>query len=493
MMLESLLKNINQIIKRNSKFFEDNPELYKAVEERFSKAAYDDDEEDYGGYGTEFEDPNYDQQDEEDYGADYDLFDQGTDESEAQDEDPDAGYARETSGEDESQPVDLMEDEGDAAQNEAIKQWMAQQKAKKQQAAPQQPVADKKPSMNDVQAEIARIRSQKQAEPQKEPAQTIAEEEENRYKDQEPGLGDKSDKVIKKPEWAMDPNKYSPQHLKDMMSFMHQGFSGREAEALAGAHEQLPSVDHILRRNMKPNDPSPQMINMLRQHLQSHHGRLTHERNLKLDPAENPDLHFNANKTHMVNNAMGSKLQAMATEHKRLLDQGLSEDDIADMMPAFEHKWEQENPHHAQGMSQAIQNASNLHTTSKEARSQRREEVKNALVIAGKGISGGEDATSSIVGDTSQIQAGKGMAEAIRQGAGGVKGEGDEASTQMGMAVDPHSVMATAPKNKAFMQKLEQEQAGKAVAKLTPEQIKTFSPEMQARLKNIDGIKKREQ
>ena len=37
-MLESLLKNISEILKRNKSFFEENPELFLAVQERFEKA-----------------------------------------------------------------------------------------------------------------------------------------------------------------------------------------------------------------------------------------------------------------------------------------------------------------------------------------------------------------------------------------------------------------------------------------------------------------------
>jgi hypothetical protein len=231
-------------------------------------------------------------------------------------------------------------------------------------------------------------------------------------------------------------------------------------------------MDQILKRGMKPSDPSPRMLEMLKPFIGEIYGEKKSQMSMNLDPSQNPDLHLNANKNAIIKQANLPYKDAALAYRKSMLDQGKSDDEIDDMMPAFKKKWHSENEQHAQGVHAAANKVSQLANQNTEARKQRVQDVKHSLILATK--DGGEQ-QSPIVGDVSNVTGGSSNKEAIRQAAGGVKGAEDE-PTQIGSSVDPTYRMAT--RNPDYVKQLEQ----KVVQKLAPEQMDRYNA--------IKGIKK---
>lgn len=443
-MLEQLLKNINEIIKKNEKILQENPELFEAIKERFYKAI--DDEEDQ--YGSSY-DPYSDLFDERDQ-EDQDQQDEQSDE-----EDPSYDY--------EQDPYSETDDEEQASSEEPS----------------YDPFSEDEDTMQErILAQLEQKRNQKQQAPQKaKPSQgdedmySGAESDiktPDQYKQQQ--QQSKEDQVKKRPTWQPK-EKYAENHSSAIKDYMGQGYSHREAEALADAHDKL-SMDQILKRGMKPSDPSPRMLEMLKPFIGEIYGEKKSQMSMNLDPSQNPDLHLNANKNAIIKQANLPYKDAALAYRKSMLDQGKTDDEIDDMMPAFKKKWHSENEQHIQGVHAAANKVSQLANQNTEARKQRVQDVKHSLILATK--DGGEQ-QSPIVGDTSNIAGGSSNKEAIRQAAGGVKGAEDE-PTQIGSSVDPTYRMAT--RNPDYVKQLEQ----KVVEKLAPDQMDRYHA--------IKGIKK---
>jgi len=442
-MLETLLKNISSLLKKNKAFFEENPEIFLAVKERFEKAIEDDDPWDYSlrddGYGDEYSD----KEDEQSY----------QDEDQAWDAESkrDPKYQNIDDDEQESGPEFLSEDyipeqsydpfsDEDTEQDRALAELEQQKAAKPKQV---QPTPDKKaPSKQD----------------------------EDLYSDEAFAAKPSETKASSRSQWKQKEN-YAPHHAKAIAEFTGQGYSPREAEALAGAHEKMTMQDTI-KRNISPSDPSPKMLQMLQRHIGDIFSSKKMAASINLNPEENPDLHLHANKNSILKQAHLPFKEAAAAYRKSLAEQGKADHEIDNMMPAFKKQWTTDNQAHIQNKHAAVDKVAGIAKDNKEARERRLMETKGAVIMSTK--QGGE--SSPIVGDVSNVAGGQSNKEAIRQAAGGIKG-GDDEPTQTATSVDPHYRMAA--RNPAFVKQLELQ----VVKKLKPDQV--------GRLQNINAIKKK--
>jgi hypothetical protein len=444
-MLEELLKNINTILKKNKDFFEQNPELFIAVKERFEKAIYDENEDEdqymrdegFGGFDDPYAKDNYS---DEDTGYDEESTRSPSYES------------IDTEGDDEPSPVkessyDPFSDDEDTQQEQYLReleQKQAKEKTDKPKPTPQ-----------------ASARSQDDEDMYEGADEDIKTAKEAR---QPTARGTKT-------EWKPK-SQYLPHHSTAIENFLKQGFSAREAENLAGAHDFL-SQDQIVSRNMQPSEPSEGMLKLLGPHAHTLFGEKAHKIGMMADPASNPNLHLNSHKNEIISQIHKPYKDAALEFRKQKMSEGKSPDEVDDMMYDFEKDWHQKNPQHAEQKHAAANKISQIANENKELSSQKLMDARAAVALAHH--KGGED-MSSITGDTSKIQAG-GTKEATRQSIGGVQEEDDQ-PTSTGTVVDPaHSI---ARSNPAFIKELQR----KIVKKLDPSQL--------GRLNAIDGTKKKD-
>jgi hypothetical protein len=449
-MLEPLLKNISAILKKNEKFFQENPEIFLAIKERFYKAIEDEDEyqSDYDPYSDLFDEKESTGQGEgdEDYGYDVESTKDPKYQS-IDDEDTPSGEQGDEDQSYEEPSYDPFAEDQDAEQERVLAEL--EQKSKQK---PAQPAKATKPSSKDEDMYSEAGSDIKTPEQYKKEAE-------------------KEKPTSKRSQWQPK-EKYAEHHQAAMKTFMDQGYSHRESEMLADAHDKL-SMDQILKRGTKPSEPSPKMLEALKAHVGEIYGENKSKMSMMLDPSQNPDLHLNAHKNAIVKQANLPYKDAALAYRKNLAEQGKSEDEIDDMIPSFKKKWHSENEQHAQGLHNAAHKVSQMANENQGARKQRVEDVKHSLILATKGA--GEEQSSPIVGDVSGMAGGASNKEAIRQAAGGFKGA-EEEPTQIGTAVDPAYRVAT--KNPQYVQHLEQ----KVVQKLAPEQMERYNA--------IKGIKK---
>ena len=227
---------------------------------------------------------------------------------------------------------------------------------------------------------------------------------------------------------------YEDKHNDAISKYMDEGYSHREAERLAGAHESPTDFYSALKHTINPSEPSPKMLEHMKELA---HGWLKHA-NRKADEAASAEL-------NPIKYATGRSIAAHEEVHgdfSEAYNNFLNSDDMKglkgkarhDAIKSFKKQWHDDNPEHrekaiaAAGAGQHFKEAS-------EARAKRREEGKAAILSAGQ-------APGEMAGGYSQEAAGIGEQmsdQAAAQAVGGVKGEH---GYQANIKKDPAAVFA---------------------------------------------------
>ena len=429
MKLESLLKSISSIIKKNEKFFIENPEIFLSVKERFEKAAYDDDEEDDNDWGTR--------------SGKGMGFDSPDDEDQSQSEDDDYGYS--SGSEDDGQDDEYSQgkdsgggDEEDAAQERLLAQLQAQ----KDKTSAAQPTADK-PATQPVAAKPS--------------AQPVAAKP--------AAAADEPAKSAKSGEWQPK-SIYAPHHDKAMKEFVQQGFSLREAERMADAHDKL-GLNEAIRSRIKPSHPSDKMLGMMKDIGSEWYANAKHKIGLGANPEENPELNFNSVKNHTVNNVFDAMHNA-TDAYKKSISHVTDSKQLTNMLTDFQHNWLQENQHFFSNLHDAAEKVGQTATSNREARQNKRKEGQMAIIGATR-VSG-EDAPAAY-GDLSNMQGGATNKEAARQSAGGFKAN-EEGPTQTSTVSDPAHTLAV--RNPEYVKQQTIKFGKEHMDKMTPDQQQRF-------------------
>jgi hypothetical protein len=422
MELEKLLKSISDILKKNNDFFVNNSELFKAVEERFYKA-FDDDEEDgqnmwdamtgEGSHGDGEED-QYDENP-------YDLWD-SADSDHSEEDQSDEDY--ETQGEKTFQDIDDYGESSDEdkAQEEALKRLQTKKETKPQ---------DVKSLKQEVKPETKTPSSRSEWKPK---------------------------------------DKYAPHHQKAMDDFMGQGYSHREAERLANAHDMLDFYS-ASRNSIKPSEPSPKFLSDMKDIASDYMRNYKQVTGINADPKHNPVLHANAvaNKQHADNyskfdkdfNSFLSDLGEVggAAKHKAIKE--------------WKKKWHEDNPEHISNIVNAANKSSSTADSNIAQRKEHLEDQAKQLTEAHMAPT----ETTGTVGQYSSMAAGvpegSMSSDMASQMAGGQRDADDESGKMSGISTRQDPSVGFAEKNKPYVDKLRQ--------KLTPEQNQ--------RLSSITGLK----
>ena len=209
---EELLKSISNLLKKHEDFLNENPEVFYAIEDRFFKAVNDEDYIDDGSPDL------YD--DEEDYGQGQGYGDEVFDRVPSED------------------PGKEQDSEQDGGELDEADQWLQEQDAEREARGETGDYSD--PS------ETGTVQQQEeiQAEPEQ-VADTATEQPQS--------------KKLSPYDWKPQAE-YHPDHTTKMKEFADQGYSERESERMAGAHDAPASFYDALNRRVNPSDPSPKML-----------------------------------------------------------------------------------------------------------------------------------------------------------------------------------------------------------------------------------------
>lgn len=413
MKTEELLKNIKNLLNKHADFLNNNPEIFFAIEDRLLKAVDPEDED---------EDYRDKRLSSDDYGADEDGdYDLGFDDPESEDysEDEDAQYV---SGD--------AEDEEDA---EAEK-WLREN----------DPNYGAEESTDEGDSWQSEDIPEEDVEPVKQPEKTPEKKSSSRMVD-----------------WKAR-DKYEPHHDVAIKDYMKQGYSHREAERLAGAHQAPTNFYDALRSSTRPSEPSAKML----EHMKSlSHGWL---RDAERKAAESAEADINPQKY-----ASGKSLAAHDAAHKdfsNAYNDFLNSDEVKGLsgrarhqaVQAWKNKWAESNPEHRDAAISAASSGKAL-AEAGEARAKRLKEGEASILTAG--FSSGED--SPMTGEFSSNIAGEQTGSAAAQSVGGEKDE--DGGYSVSIKKDPNLVFSQ--QNPEYVKQLK----SKLATKLAPEQTQRMS------------------
>lgn len=410
---EEILRGISEILKKHEDYLNDNPEVFYTIEDRLFKAI---DYEDWEGE----EDP---EEDEEGYGEGYgdDLFDRVPSEDE--------------------EGVEDIDEEDEASR------WLAEQEQQRGETGDNTDVAEDRPVQQEAEEEPKQEAPAEVSKPSKPSKRS------SRYLDWQPR------------------SEYSDEHSQAIQEYMDEGYSHREAERLAGAHEAPSDFHSALRHTVNPSEPSPKMLEQMKE--------LSYE---WLKGADRKQMETAEAGVNPIKYATGKSLSAHEEAHKDFSEaysDFISSDEVKGLKGRERHKairawkqdWRQKNPEYREKAIQAA-GAGKHFGEAGEARRQRREEGTQAILEAGK--SGGQDFGGGYSEAASGAGEGKMSDQMAAQMVGGVKGE---SGYQANIQKDPAAVFAE--RNPDYIKSLRD----KAAKKLDPEQTKRMSA--------IDSFKKK--
>ena len=428
MKAEELLKNISGLLKKHEDFFNNNPELFYAVEGRLLKALDDEDEEDsdydWANIGKD------EQQDEDEDGSGYgdDLFDRVPSEYDDEEE-------RDTDGEDDGE-YGYDDEDGD---DEASK-WLREHGGESEDDTEPKQFSDFEEESGPHADEDEAVKPAKQPEEK--------QKRSSRYVDWKPR------------------DNYEPKHADAIKKYMDQGYSHREAERFANAHKAPTDFYSALRHSVNPSEPSPKMLELMR-------GKAGEWlKNAERKHMETADASLNP-----IKHASGKAIAAHDAAHKDFnaaYNSFLGSDEVKNLKGRDRHqaiqnwkkKWNEENPEYTQAAVSAAGSGKAL-SEALEARKERREEGMKNILDAGKTFGAASTAPDSDEHESDFGHPAHMDDQVAAQSIGGEKNEGGGYSTNI--KKDPSAIFAE--KNPEYVKHLQ----GRIAQKLSPEQSKRMS------------------
>jgi hypothetical protein len=501
MKAEKLLRDIKDLLVKHESFLNQNPEMFFAIEERLMKAVDPDDEDEWQPEGDE----NYKDEDEDSDANGLGLFDdeQGSDdEEEPSYDDEDEAYVNSGKEPDEDDEAakwlkendassadeepsysddDLHEDEQpqlDLDSNDALTGGFQK---KHLDAIKDMPLDEAKKYLKEQIGKSPGIRDNNRKEllglvglaqsPESLKAMmngamlAHAKSTLNSNQDQKKSSG-------RMTEWKPK-DSYHPDHDAKIKDYVSQGYSPREAERLAGAHQAPTNFYDALRGSTRPSDPSPKMLETMK--------GLSHEwlRNADRKTSESAEADVNPQKyaSAKVLAAHDAAHKDFTTAHNDFLAsdemKGVSGRERHAKIAAWKKKWNEENPEHREAAVNAAASGKAL-ADANQARKQRLQEGTASLLTAG--FNSGEDNpmagefSSGAAGETPETRGMQSAAQSV-----GAEQDDENGGFQANIKKDPNLVFAE--KNKAYIDNLK----SKLQTKMAPEQAE--------RMKAIDSFK----
>lgn len=421
---EQLLKSISELLKKNEDFLNQNPELFHVIEDRLFKAI------DYEDYQPEdYDDPEDYYNDAYDNSELSDLFD----------DIPEDDIDEDMDGEiDDDEAAKWLKENDDAIQN-----------------------GEDVDGDGDLDINFDHRNDEYSADDEGDGGLGFGPDESEQPKEKA--------KVSRSGyrEWAPK-DKYEDAHQAAIDKLMGEGWSHREAERMAGAHDQVNSFEDALRSKVKPTQPSDKMLSTMKGLAGNWLREAERKMSASADARKNPVKAASAKTLTAHDDAHG--------EFKNAYDQFLQSDDLKGLkgrerhkaIRAFKEKWNAENPEHRENAIAAA-DSGKAYTEADQARAERLLEGHQALQDVGK--VGGE---ASSAGEFSTAASG-GLEGMTNQGAAQMAGgTQDEGGYTTGTVKDPAAVFNEQHKDYLNSQ-ARQKSIDRLKSKLSPEQAERFS------------------
>lgn len=462
MKAEELLKNISNLLKKHEDFFNNNPELFYAVEGRLLKALDDEDEQDsdYDWTGGSYKGEG-DEEDEDGNGYGDDLFDrvpsEYDDDEERNPDEEDGDYSYD-------------EEDGD---DEASK-WLREHGAEESddESEPKQ--------FGEFEDEPVTHADEDEAVKPQKPAEEKQKRSSSRYVDWKPRAD------------------YEPKHSEAIKKYTEMGYSPREAERFANAHRAPTDFYSALKHSTNPSEPSPKMLELMR-------GKAGDW----LKNAERKHMEMADASLNPIKHASGKAIAAHDAAHKDFnsaYNNFLNSDEVKDLkgrdrhqaIQSWKKKWNEENPEYTQAAVSAAGSGKAL-SEALSAREKRRDEGMKSILESGKTFGSASTAPDSEEFENDFGHPSHMDDQVAAQSIGGEKNEGGGYSTNI--KKDPSAIFAENKKDyiEGVLDDLSNSKTGRANSPLSafrqrnPDYVQNIknklNPEQKQRMDAIDSFK----
>jgi len=252
-----------------------------------------------------------------------------------------------------------------------------------------------------------------------------------------------------------DEKHYTPEQQKVIKDHMDQGFSHREAERFANAHDRIGDFEAMRNSKVNPSHPSDAFLEMFRPHALEFKQRAAKQAGEQADPSLNPQMYAG----HRHDKAHGEAFADYDKDYTDFLGeldkQDLHPNEYDDAVSKWQSDWHAKNPKARDKMIQAADQGAEAHKEAKQKRDERIQEGQLNLIQAGQA---GPGSTSSEFSEDAGSGHGDGDMDfqTAAQMIGGQKGE---AGYEAGMVKDPNAIFRE--QHPEFVQQLKQKLANK--------------------------------
>lgn len=255
-------------------------------------------------------------------------------------------------------------------------------------------------------------------------------------------------------EWQpKDEKEYTPEQLQTIKEHMDEGFSHREAERFANAHDKHTDFEAARQSRIHPSHPSEAFMEMFRPHALEFKQRAAKQAGEQADPGLNPNKFAGHRHDKAHEEAFADYDKDHAAFLKDLDEQDLHPNEYDDAVSKWKEEWHANNPEAKDKMIQAA-DAGKVFDEAKEHRKTKLEE--GALNIIQGGAASGGSTSSEFSEDAGQGVGGEQDFQTAAQMVGGKKGE---AGYEAGIEKDPSAIFRE--QNPEFVEQLRTKLASK--------------------------------
>ena len=246
---------------------------------------------------------------------------------------------------------------------------------------------------------------------------------------------------------------YTPEQQAKIEEHVKDGWSHREAERFANAHDAPKDFTSALEHRVNPSQPSEKMLGVMKDHALKYKQRAANLEGETADPGINPQKYA----THKANKAHEEAYGDYDKEYKDFLgkldEQDLHPNEYDEAVSKWQDDWHKQNPE-AKDKMVAAADAGKVYGEANQARSEKLDEGRMSLIQGGN--ASGESSTGEFSDSASAGNDADNSMQTAAQMVGGAKGEG---GYEAGTVKDPNAIFRE--QNPEFVAQLKQKLASK--------------------------------
>jgi len=246
---------------------------------------------------------------------------------------------------------------------------------------------------------------------------------------------------------------YSPEQQAKIKEHMDEGWSHREAERFANAHQGPKDFSSALDHRVNPSQPSSKMLDTMKEYALEYKQRANKREGENADAGINPQKFASHQDIKAHEEAYGDYDKDYKSFLKDLDEKDLHPLEYDEAVSKWQDDWHKQNPE-AKDKMVAAADAGKVYGEANQARSEKLDEGRMSLIQGGN--ASGESSTGEFSDSASAGNDADNSMQTAAQMVGGAKGEG---GYEAGTVKDPNAIFRE--QNPEFVAQLKQKLASK--------------------------------